>query len=541
MAGAPQQLHYNGFLTNDAGEPVDCPNSITCSEQYEFTFRFYTSIDGTSPIWTEQEIDVPIYQGTFHVFLGDAVPIDGALLDYDELWLGIKVNNLNEMEPRQRLVSAAYAIRANTADQADNATQLGGMAPDHYATTESVTVLENSIDTNDDDTLAALNCTPGEIALNSVAGWMCAPSTSGPPGEQGPQGVPGDDGATGAQGVPGPQGIQGIAGPPGDDGATGAQGLPGTTGSDGATGAQGDPGPQGIQGIAGPPGDTGPPGEPQTSVDGLTGGTIEGSVTVNGTLSVSGGVALGYPTNPRLVFDMTTSICRSINDQWGGWQKLPISFDEDPIIMASIDESINNQGASWLRLRRLTRNRFGLRCSSNADAIHWMAIEPGVHTISGKKVIAAKVPNVINQSSVFFPEAFDTPPVILLMVDETIDNTGGTHVRIINTPGNTGFQIWSNTTLGALHYVAMEPGTYEHGQFSWQAGTFNAPPGCSNPCTMSWPIPFSSAPYVLATVHDTNNAGATYIRHHQVTRTEYNWRWDSSNSERIHWLAVVKN
>ena len=87
----------------------------------------------------------------------------------------------------------------------------------------------------------------------------------------------------------------------------------------------------------------------------------------------------------------------------------------------------------------------------------------------------------------------------------------------------------------------MEVGAYQHGRYTWNAGTFDAPPGCSDPCSVGWPITFPAAPGVLATINDTNNSGATWIRHHEVTRAALNWRWDSSNSEKVHWVAFTEN
>ena len=39
MAEVPQTLHYNGYLTNAAGEAVDCADAIQCEQQYDLTFR----------------------------------------------------------------------------------------------------------------------------------------------------------------------------------------------------------------------------------------------------------------------------------------------------------------------------------------------------------------------------------------------------------------------------------------------------------------------------------------------------------------------
>ena len=74
-----------------------------------------------------------------------------------------------------------------------------------------------------------------------------------------------------------------IKGPKGDTGATGATGATGPRGLQGPQGPKGDTGPQGPQG---PKGEQGPAGSGSvTSVDGLRGGTIQGSVKLTGNLT----------------------------------------------------------------------------------------------------------------------------------------------------------------------------------------------------------------------------------------------------------------
>jgi hypothetical protein len=219
-AEVPQQLHYNGFLTNAVGEPVECPDAIQCASPLEMSFRLYSVEEGGSPIWSQLETFVPIYKGSFHVLFGtEGAPLNSELFD-GPLWLAVKLEGQVEMTPRQRIVSAAYAIRAN---QAVNASQLGG---------------------ND--------------AADFVLQSELQDAPEGPQGPQGEAGPPGNDGVAGAQGPPGNDGVAGAQGPPGNDGVAGAQGPPG---NDGVAGAQGPPGNDGVAGAQGPPGVAGPAGE----------------------------------------------------------------------------------------------------------------------------------------------------------------------------------------------------------------------------------------------------------------------------------------
>ena len=148
-AEVPQQLHYNGYLTNAVGEPVDCPDAIQCAESFQMSFRIYNSEDSGSPIWTELEVDVPIYNGSFHVVLGDAIALDAAVLN-GQTWVGVKINEHEEMIPRQKLLSAAYAIRAGTVD---NAESLNGLSAEDFALATSLTELETAVEEATDATL----------------------------------------------------------------------------------------------------------------------------------------------------------------------------------------------------------------------------------------------------------------------------------------------------------------------------------------------------------------------------------------------------
>lgn len=283
-AEVPQQLHYNGYLTNAAGEAVDCPDSIQCAENYDLTVRIYSSEDSTVPLWTEEHVGIPIFKGSFHLVLGIGIPIDAELLD-GPVWLGVKVNDHSEMSPRQRVVSAAYAIRSNRADQANNAAQLGGQNADSYATQIDLGAAQNALtelqslltdfqnETGND--LSAI-----EAQITSLQAALNAEETARVDGDNGLQsnidaiqeslsalnnslspiateGLPSDladgdndlltelgcsdgqvafkNGTTwmcvaappGPQGAPGPVGIQGLQGIQGETGPVGPQGPPG--------------------------------------------------------------------------------------------------------------------------------------------------------------------------------------------------------------------------------------------------------------------------------------------------------------------------
>jgi hypothetical protein len=128
---APQQLHYQGYLVDGAEEAVDCSDPFSCDTSFNFSFRLYDAPFGGTLIWEEDHAALPVYAGVFHLVLGDSFPINPSFLDGPR-WLGVEVNELGEMSPRQRLTSAAYALRSAHADAAADATTLGGSSVETF-------------------------------------------------------------------------------------------------------------------------------------------------------------------------------------------------------------------------------------------------------------------------------------------------------------------------------------------------------------------------------------------------------------------------
>jgi hypothetical protein len=175
-ADVPQQLHYQGYLTNAVGEQIDCPDPVQCAEQYDIRFRIYDSEVSGVVLWEETHGDIAIFLGSFHALLGQAEPIHGELMAGPR-WLAISINGAPDLSPRQKMVSAAYALRANVADNATtaiNATQLGGIDAGDFALTANV-------DAEDNDTLAALPCVDGEFAQMVAGVWTCVSNAPGIP------------------------------------------------------------------------------------------------------------------------------------------------------------------------------------------------------------------------------------------------------------------------------------------------------------------------------------------------------------------------
>ncbi len=105
----PRMLSYQGRLTDTLGNAV--PNGV-----YSLSFRLYATPTGGSPFWTETQ-NLAVRGGVFNALLGSVTPL-GTVPDGGALYLGMAVGGEAEMVPRVRIVSAAYAYKADTAGYA---------------------------------------------------------------------------------------------------------------------------------------------------------------------------------------------------------------------------------------------------------------------------------------------------------------------------------------------------------------------------------------------------------------------------------------
>ncbi len=105
----PKLLSYQGKLTDNSGNPV--PDTT-----YSVSFRLYSVPSGGSPFWNETQT-VRTRAGLFSTLLGSVTPI-GSVPDAGTLYLGMAVAGGAELTPRLRIVSAAYAYKADTANYA---------------------------------------------------------------------------------------------------------------------------------------------------------------------------------------------------------------------------------------------------------------------------------------------------------------------------------------------------------------------------------------------------------------------------------------
>ncbi len=122
----PARINYQGYLTNELGEPID--GAVTIE------FRLYNVSGGGSALWTESH-SLTANKGILNAELGgNPDPITTTILA-GERWLGITVVGDSEMVPRKRLGSTPYSFYA---DEANNANTLDDMDSAAFVDTNSL-------------------------------------------------------------------------------------------------------------------------------------------------------------------------------------------------------------------------------------------------------------------------------------------------------------------------------------------------------------------------------------------------------------------
>ena len=110
----PQSITYQGYLTDDTGEPV--PDGI-----YSISAKIYDVETGGSPIWQPPPLTlttVTVKNGVFSLVMGsESDPLD---LPFDkQYWIGIKVGGDPELSPRLRLTTSAYSFNSLNSEKVD--------------------------------------------------------------------------------------------------------------------------------------------------------------------------------------------------------------------------------------------------------------------------------------------------------------------------------------------------------------------------------------------------------------------------------------
>jgi hypothetical protein len=106
--GVPNKLNYQGQLTDNLGNALNGP--------YTMTFSLYDDVAAGSMIWQETQNNVNVTKGLFNAILGTVTPLNlvGVYPNGNEyLWLAVRVApDVADMTPRHQLLPAAYALDA---------------------------------------------------------------------------------------------------------------------------------------------------------------------------------------------------------------------------------------------------------------------------------------------------------------------------------------------------------------------------------------------------------------------------------------------
>jgi hypothetical protein len=115
-AQVPAQIHYQGRLVVG-----DAPVSATI----DLVFRIYDVVEGGQPLFVETQA-VTVVDGFYSAYIGAAAALDGGIFHTTPMtYLEVEVDG-QRLVPRDRLVTVAYAFKAQYAEEAAVAHRLVG-------------------------------------------------------------------------------------------------------------------------------------------------------------------------------------------------------------------------------------------------------------------------------------------------------------------------------------------------------------------------------------------------------------------------------
>ncbi len=106
LYGIPNKIYYQGRITDKDKIPV--------TGTVDFVFNIYDAYVGGNLLWSETHNSVSVIRGVFNVILGSSNPIN--LSFNTNYWLEINLNG-SVLTPRRQFLSAAYAYRAQIANE----------------------------------------------------------------------------------------------------------------------------------------------------------------------------------------------------------------------------------------------------------------------------------------------------------------------------------------------------------------------------------------------------------------------------------------
>jgi hypothetical protein len=116
-------INFSGIITDS--------NNLVADGEYSILFSLYNNQEDSSPVWSELHKNVIVQNGEINVQLGNAAIPNPIKIPFDKVYyLGIKINNDAEMNPRIELLPVPYSIRTNiAANVKDNSITSNKIAP----------------------------------------------------------------------------------------------------------------------------------------------------------------------------------------------------------------------------------------------------------------------------------------------------------------------------------------------------------------------------------------------------------------------------
>ena len=176
-SAVPHLINYQGRLTDTSGSPL---NGL-----YNITFRIYDAENSGNLLWQGTYTSITITKGIFNILLGDGsdTGFDFSTLAFDKpYWLEIKVGTDDPMTPRQRITSAAYAIRAERLIDEPLQAARGGTGTTATANVANgVVVLDanNKLPAADGSQLTGLTGFGAWVSESAVSGTIYQATTDG--------------------------------------------------------------------------------------------------------------------------------------------------------------------------------------------------------------------------------------------------------------------------------------------------------------------------------------------------------------------------
>ncbi len=118
----PQQINYQGMLSNASGNPI--------TKTYNVNFAIYNDVASSSAIWTETQT-INVSHGVFNAQLGSSNPIPIYIFDGGDKYPGVQFGSDPEMSPRQKLNSIDYSFKAADAITLNDLPSSGFSAADY--------------------------------------------------------------------------------------------------------------------------------------------------------------------------------------------------------------------------------------------------------------------------------------------------------------------------------------------------------------------------------------------------------------------------